>query len=862
MANNIVIRGAGTPTGGGGGTPAPNITATVVVNYSQYGNQSVFGFSGVITLPTGAPNYSQLNSIVVTAFAPGSSTGTQIATLHAPFTGSTVNYSGGQFNQPTANQTWTLTFVCENLQGSPTGSSYTTTASVSEFITTSLTGGDCSALSTSDPNYHARTGDSVGNVHFQLWFKPVIAGFQSGQVVSVFYNSGDGAGWAGLTTVNVTSSGQIFVSNSLYVPTAANQTWQLAVIEGYNLPTPTSWDGQEGIVTLPSGAVLSSTFTVDAVGTIPATELGLTLETNPATGDVYGYGEWWNGNTQMWTYNFYELEVVFPASDPNLYDVRLTVQAGTLSGTTFTPATDITGTERMFYAMTTFGPEVQSLMTGNGGPGTYYIAGPSIADAQSNNVTIPSFGFPAPGTVHLLKVYGASRLGTNAKGGAGTTTLQTNWTGGTDTSVGWAYVMQPSIKTAQLDLSQATPGSVATTLTVSGGKLGVAPGSISNTQLATGAALLNIGAANITASYLAASAALNNLAPTISGQFSTGAGYLQLTNASIGLLTAGTASFTSTAIFSYSGGYPELVIGSGGITIYGSSTQYLAVSSSALSIVQSSTNYINLNSSGMTILSGSYQATFTASEIALSNGTQTLSLTSSQMTVEYNSSNYLGITSAGVALYAAGVEALSASSSGIILTSGSNTLNMSSTQIKITTGSNTLTATSSSLVIAAGSASLTMTSTGMSVTGGSTAGIVFSTTGSYPNSLIVTGSTGTSTVIEGNSIACSSITAASLAVTPGTVQVSSGSTISTLAYNSLTIGGISVISSAGVFTGNGVVCAGSGIECAGVNIYNGGTLYFGYTGQVKVSTTASGGYYVFSTGVNYMDFRGGVLCTV
>ncbi len=98
---------AGTPVVvGSSDTLAPNAkSATADPTYFLDGNDPVFGFSGVITLPTDDPNFStlQAGAFQVMAFAPDDTKGGQIAWIPGDLFGEdTVAYTGGQFTQPTS----------------------------------------------------------------------------------------------------------------------------------------------------------------------------------------------------------------------------------------------------------------------------------------------------------------------------------------------------------------------------------------------------------------------------------------------------------------------------------------------------------------------------------------------------------------------------------------------------------------------------------------------------------------------------------------------------------------------------------------------------------------------------------------
>jgi len=913
---------------------APNITsATATVAYNQVGNGSVIDISGVITLPTAALNYVDLQSITISYQPSGATTWTPFpTTLNAPWPESgTINYDSGSLTQPSSAQTWTLQFVCTSTNGAITPDPYTTTISLNGLSVLGVTGGDASALNPTDPKYLARTSDKTGAPHFQIWFQPSFPPGQSFPVtVSIYYNPGTVAtststvgqyspGWHFMTAVKVTSSSETFSSSSFYVPSLASQNYQLGILP----PTSSGFIDTPGPAE-PANLVLGSTFTVNPIGTIPSNDLGLSLIEN-GSGSLYDYaGPFPPG---FYTYCFHDMQITFPASDVNLYDIRVTVQQ--YDTTTGNPTPDIYGTERCFWTADGTGgvpdANVQALMTANGGPGTFLLMGPhvidSIPDTSQQGQSVPSFGIPPPNCVHRLRVYGASRLATpqlqgNPIGysgtpyGGGTPTLQAGWPGGAT-----YYDMNPGAAppTKALDLTQSLASSIGTSLgldptsgaltvttisadqilsvnastingTITASQIGSVNASTINGTL-TSSQINTITAGQITGQLTATQIATVN-ATSINGTLS--ATQIATVNATSiqGLIqatqinTLSTSQLTGTLVASQIASVAATTI-TGSITsgqigsVNTSSFVGVIVSAQLESQIINSVNLINtgiltngiasngsqlgINTAGMTT------GTWTASQISSVNATtivglitaaQINSIAATQITGTIQASQIAAVNATSITgtISSGQIGSINAATItiGLIQSTQINTVNVS----KLTAGSATFSGTASFI---SGTSTLTLTSTGITLSS-STVSIAISDSGSYPG-LVVTGSTGTSTVIEGSTVACGSITAASLAVTPGTVQVSSGSTISTLAYNSLTIAGVTCINSSGVFVGNGMVCAGSGIECAGVNVYNSGTLYFGYTGQVKVSTTSSGGYYLFSTGVNYMDFRGGVLCT-
>src|ERR1017187_7888542 len=135
--------------GGTGGTPtptAPNITsATATPVYGLLGNDSSFGFSGIITLPTGSGVYTNLSTIELIAI---DSTGqeTYLATYsHAVFSGASLAYSTptSVFQSYTGTLTYAVKFLCRDLAGVPTPSPYTVSGiTIQRSYVTSVTATD------------------------------------------------------------------------------------------------------------------------------------------------------------------------------------------------------------------------------------------------------------------------------------------------------------------------------------------------------------------------------------------------------------------------------------------------------------------------------------------------------------------------------------------------------------------------------------------------------------------------------------------------------------------------------------------------------------------------------------------------
>jgi hypothetical protein len=186
---------------------------------------------------------------------------------------------------------------------------------------------------------------------------------------------------------------------------------------------------------------------------------------------------------------------------------------------------------------------------------------------------------------------------------------------------------------------------------LSGGLFGITPGGVTSAKLATGAAQTNLGVVNASSILVSGSIVGSLLASTSLITLSAQIGTAVIASASIislgvNQLTAGTATFTSTATFEYGVGGPSVVIASVGIQIINGGNSVVATSS-AVTITTSSAS-LSL-STDIVLTAGSYTATIQSSEILLSNGTTSLGLTSTGMLIS-SGSNYLTLTASELLL--------------------------------------------------------------------------------------------------------------------------------------------------------------------------------------------------------------------
>lgn len=798
----IMTAGAGasgaTVSGGGGGTAgAPNIvSATAAVVYSLLGNSAVFGFAGTITLPA---NASGIGSITVMAFAPGATSGTQIAQLNGPFTNNgTVNYSGGQFPQPTAAQDWTLQFLCENSAGNPTASPVTITVAVQPSSVTAITGGDASALATTDPKYVARWVDETGSPHTAIWVQPTCVTYP--QVVAVYYNAGDGNGWQFMANFTMTAAGQFFdMPGGVWVPTLGPETWQLAAIAGFE-------NAAGAVSSLPSGVVESATFTVAPVGAINPNEFGLSFEQN-GSGSLIDYAGPFNPGYYTWT--FYDLAITFPASDVNLWDLDFTVQCGYVSGGVFTPISDLTGTERQWASLAAMmGWESAQPAMGT----TVNINGPT---APVNGVQQPDWTFPSNTTnwVARMRVYAVSRLGTGPNGGTGTRTLLTGWPSGAD-----HFDLTPGAPANALNASALVTGTVSSSLIPSVNASAITQVNASAITQVNASAITQVYAAAITSVNASAISSVPASAITaVNANSITAVNASAITSVNAVAINIGTISYTQIGSVAAS-------------TVTQGTFVYTQISSvSASSVSQGQLNYTQIASVSGSAINSPVSATFITS---------------------VNSSALNGPISAGIItsvnpgaingpITASMIGSVNATTITIGLIGPGQISSVNASQINagtITVGTNGMTIN--------GSGGLTITNLGGIVISGG--GSIDVTYGSVTAALGVNAAGATPYSVNGSLVINSS------AQFVGTGGVSTSGTVN---GSQISVGGTVMINSSGQWVGNAIIVA------SGQNIQTGATycVIGGYYGQDRtggISLALAGG------GSCTLYFKSGILYNV
>jgi len=310
---------AGVSASGGSSSSAPNITgATCAITYQPFFNATEAVFSGLMTLPS---NYSQLNVIEVFAVSPA---GAQllVARVQAPFTvgtGNKVAYLGSNEGilQTTSAQTgWSLLFICYDSTYTPVASPYSITGlTIAAVCVGSISAQDASALSASNPDYHAHWQDSSTALHTVVNITVSLS--QYPQSVVVWIDRNDGLGprveqgtWA------VTADGAVLAvglqsdlaHQDIYPPTAGNAVWT-AYVAPY-AAINNNWN------TTPSAAgAVSATFTVYAPGSpTPTWASGAYIDAITTN----NMGDWGWGH----------LYTTIPLDNPDFFFARWTVQTG------------------------------------------------------------------------------------------------------------------------------------------------------------------------------------------------------------------------------------------------------------------------------------------------------------------------------------------------------------------------------------------------------------------------------------------------------------------------------------------------------------------------------------------------------
>jgi hypothetical protein len=305
--------------------------------FSQLQNNDIwFGFSGTITLPVSSPNYSHLQSIDVLAVDPSSNI-TEVVQLNAPFSGSTVNYSGLVNLRPLTTQNWTLLFVVSNEVGSTTSGAFTLTPVSVHKVSDEFSSVSGAAVTGS------RYQDSLQGLHFTIELTVVVAGVLP-TIATLWMDFADGRGavwqgWWKLDTVGqqirigdrVAIQG-LMTPGDIWVPPPGQGTWRVYAFPGGVSKNPTFGGGGDVV---PTGAVTSN-FSVPVVGQcLPNDVSGARFNNDPDTTNQIDYALQDPGT---WHWVYYQLQFTQPTLDvdPNYWFTFLTVQKGHTTKSTVT----------------------------------------------------------------------------------------------------------------------------------------------------------------------------------------------------------------------------------------------------------------------------------------------------------------------------------------------------------------------------------------------------------------------------------------------------------------------------------------------------------------------------------------------
>ena len=310
-----------------------NVTAdTPVVSFAAWANVQVATVSGHIYVVPTDLMIDQLRGIELIAYGgpPGAESQYQILTMDRPASGiwpATIDYTNTIGFQPSADETWTMTYFCYDATGAATAPIYTNAFTVPAANITSVTATDETALRWVDP-----TSDAL---HAVVSCVPVVSNLP--MLVTMWLDKGQGAGpewqgWDQMDTVGQTlyigipsdSNGggrltdlvHVPTTGVLYPPTNADETWTLYAAAG-------AYGSTDAI---PAG-VASQAFTMQAVGPALPTDISdLCFVPSPDTGDpiIYFYNSL---GQRCWTP--YELDYrTRPSVDPNYWAGFFTVQYG------------------------------------------------------------------------------------------------------------------------------------------------------------------------------------------------------------------------------------------------------------------------------------------------------------------------------------------------------------------------------------------------------------------------------------------------------------------------------------------------------------------------------------------------------
>lgn len=319
-----IVTGSSSSVGSGGGTgapgppgepaapapAAPNVSfSSADVVYSLASHNPVFGFDGVIDLPTGDDDYENLKRIDLVAYGSDDRI-VPICSLYAvDFSGSTAAFSGGEIPQSgSVSEDWDLEALAINDDNKATASPATESFTVGPAAVTSInTPREISGTLEADSNRVVYT--TIGGI-------PVFANGQVPQNVTTWLSDDSGSNykWINFETVD-TVGAEITCQRAKPI---TSETWKFAMSAG-------AIGGDPSVIfaaaSLPATAVVSSGFTVSALA-VPASGQVSTLTVTSGAGGSFPYNRVAPDGQQY--FSIPTISFTEPANDPNTFLWRLT----------------------------------------------------------------------------------------------------------------------------------------------------------------------------------------------------------------------------------------------------------------------------------------------------------------------------------------------------------------------------------------------------------------------------------------------------------------------------------------------------------------------------------------------------------
>ena len=306
--------------------------------------------------------------------------------------------------------------VFASTSNNATATSYLSSVSAAERVGGRHTGADGGFLTWIDISPVLNSGSYSPSINVTTWL-----------------DHDDGNGWIWNGWSNLKSSTQT-IPVEVWLPDPGKTSWKVAAVLGTIGATNT----------LPEGTV-QSILTVNSIAACPNNDI-----TNAVISSVTTVTQ--ADGTQVWGFKM-TFTVPTQAADPAFWVAQYYVQAGSGVGGSFTPRTD-------FYGKTPTDQDYPTFDYPAGGPGRRF--GSSSSLGQPITVYVTGWGFLDTST-YRITIYAVSALGTPQTGGTATRQLAFS---------GVAYYdIQPT--TGGLNATKMDPGTIDSSVGVSGGKFGV-----------------------------------------------------------------------------------------------------------------------------------------------------------------------------------------------------------------------------------------------------------------------------------------------------------------------------------------------------------------------------------------------------